>query len=392
MEHQSPDHPFLPFSCARSLGNIVVPFFTLGVVSLTAMTAVAPAAGAQESGRVRDSMGLRIIEHGELRRPAPFKIAEQPLVDFGGLRTVPSEEVDPRNPMLVARPLSDGRWVVVDWMMLRVFDGRARYIRTIGRPGRGPGELGQVRDICITAGDTIITLGLMDRRLAVFDSSGTPVSTTDFPYARMGADACLGDGTILVRGPAVPTGEANDEQVAQVDRVRWDGTPVAPFGLLPAEGLDGMVGVSANIAASGDRVYVGNGNTPEYRVYSGFGKLVQIVRWRARLRRVSPSWREGLMRSGRYMPGPVQREFLPFYDTIRPAAGNAVWVQDYEIPGASRGYSVFDADGGFVGRVEALAGTSRGGGVGWVGVDRILLTWRDDDGAPHLTLHRIVAR
>lgn len=348
-------------------------------------------AGAQETGRVRDSLGVRIVEHGELRRLTPFKIAERPLLDLGGLKSVPDEELDWRNPFLAARPLSDGRWVAIDWGMLKVFEDRGRYIRTIGRPGRGPGELGQLRDLCIATGDTIVALGLMDRRIGVFDSSGSPVSTTALPSARIGTEACLGDGTVLVRHETFPDANAALERFAQVDRVRWDGTLAGTFGVMPIESLDGMIGQVANIAGSGDRVYVGNGDTPEYRVHSASGELLQIVRWQARPRRVTKAWREALIKSGS-VPGPVERENFPFYGEIRPAPSNTVWIQDYPfLPGRRLiGYSVFDADGGFVGRVEAPPGMARTN-LGWIGPERVLLMWRDDEGS-HLTLHRIVPR
>jgi hypothetical protein len=181
------------------------------------------------------------------------------------------------------------------------------------------------------------------------------------------------------------------ERFVQVDRVRWDGTLAAQFGLVPVESLDGTIQQVGNIAASRDRVFVGNGNTPEYRVYSGSGELLQIVRWKAQPKRVTPAMRQAAIRGGA-IPGPDQRESFPFYKTIRPAPGNAVWVQDYSIPPAPVGYTVFDGNGSLIGRVELPGKMTRAGAVGWVGIDRVLLTWRDADGAPHLTLHRLVVQ
>ncbi len=352
---------------------------------------------AQQAPRVWDSAGVRIVTHGELATvSAPFEIAKVSTVDFGGLRKNPDEELDSRNPFLVARPLSDGRWIVVDWAALKLFDGRGTFVRTVGRTGSGPGEFRQVRDVCVAPGDTLIAFEFSDRRISVFDSAGTHLRTA-LIEGRAGPNPCLGDGSILVRGEAAPNprsklsrqAAALMDRVAHVERVRWDGVRIGTLGALQVETLDLTFEEVGNIAAGPEHIYVGNGSEPEYRVYNSAGKLLQIVRWQARRTAVTTAMREAASRRG-FAPGAAARDFLPVYGALVPGPDAVVWVQDYPLPRAKPpGYTVFDRNGFMLGRTEPPPVSSGRVIVQWIGTNRVALAWRDSDGGAHITVHAV---
>lgn len=354
---------------------------------------------SQSSPSVRDSSRIRIVEHGDVGGVlAPLRIGATPILDLAGIRANPEEEIDPRG-FLLARPLSDGRWVVGDQGHLKVFDSRGRYLRVIGRAGQGPGEFRQIREFCVTAGDTIVVIGLNDGRIGVFDSMGTHVRTTAI-QGRVGARPCLNDGSILVRheGAANPHSALSRQQaalldrVAAVERIRWDGTPIQALGLLPVESLDLTFEDVANIVAGNGRIHVGNGSNPEFSVYDPAGRLIQIVRWRAARVPITSALRAAAIRRG-FLAGPVARAHLPLYSSILVGPDGAVWIQDYTHPDAlGRGYTIFDSDGNLRGRVEPPPLSPWRVDILWVGTDRVLLGWRDADGAPHLTVHPLLAR
>lgn len=84
---------------------------------------------------------------------------------------------------------------------------------------------------------------------------------------------------------------------------------------------------------------------------------------------------------------------LPFYAWIVTDRNGLVWIQDPWLPAGTKGpprdYTVFDRDGGLIGRVEIPRLSSSGVSISWIGPDRVLLGWRDEDLAPHLTLHAL---
>lgn len=364
----------------------------LGVILLSGGV---PSQGAGQSAplpRVLDSAGVRIITHGDVRRvAAPFQLSGTPSVDLGGLRQDPGEELNPRNPFLIARPLSDGRWVVVDFDRLRVFSARGQPIRSLGRPGQGPGEFRQIREVCVTAGDTIVAVGFSDRRVSVFDSAGRHVRTTTIS-GTFGADPCFEDGSLLVRRMmyAPPDPNMGPFLTAPVERVRWDGSVVGALGVFEMESLDLAFSGTPNIVAGAGRLYAGNGRDPEYRVYGSTGRLERVVRWSAPRVPITSAMRADAVRR-RNPVGPIQRPDLPYYSSLHVGPDGSVWLKGYAVsPAVPAGFTIFDVHGGLVGRIELPIELRSGSRLAWIGVDRVLLGWRDEDGAPHLTLHAIV--
>ncbi len=354
-------------------------------------------AESQTSATIRDSAHVRLVTHGTVRyRLAPFIVEPKATLDLDGLRSDPEEELNGRRPFLTARPLSDGRWIVVDWATLKLFDQRGRYIRTIGREGSGPGEFHQLREVCVTQGDTIIGISLNDRRISVFDSTGKHVRSI-VASGDVKQSPCLADGSILVRLKSL-TNPASTlasniaslmDRVAPVERIRWDGSRIDSLGLMQIETLDETFEDYANIAVLNSRIHVGNGSEPEYRVYSSDGDLTQIVRWNAVPVPVTSKMIDARTRRG-YPIGRVRREFLPYYAMIRLSANDEVWVQDYRTPGDSMtSYTIFTRTGDLVGRLRMPMASPTPVDVPWIGTDRVLLAWRDVDGSPHLSLHRL---
>lgn len=359
---------------------------------------------AQQSATVRDSAGIRIVEHRELSPDPPhFRIGERASLDLGGQRAELAEELDARQPFLVARPLSDGRWIVVDRAELKLFDAHGAFVRSIGNPGPGPGEFRQLGDVCVAPGDTLVAISFGDHRVSVFDSTGSLVRSGIID-GDVREDPCFGDGSIVVRHAAranpssrLPAAQALLlDRVAPVTRMNWHGVVIGSLGLLQVESLDFIFEDLPNIVVANQRVVVGNGSVPEYRVYNGEGRLVQIVRWVARRTAVSDAMRNARIALG-YAVGPASREYLPVYFRMLTDAAGRVWLQDYAMPDQlPSGYTVFDRSGRLLGRIPvpeiSKADPDRPVQIRWIGQDRLLLVWRDDDGFAHLTIHALVPR
>jgi hypothetical protein len=68
----------------------------------------------------------------------------------------------------------DNRVYILDWKMsvVSVFDDRQKLLMTIGRPGQGPGEFEQPRDMDIAPDGALYVLSAMTRRIEVFNPDG----------------------------------------------------------------------------------------------------------------------------------------------------------------------------------------------------------------------------
>jgi hypothetical protein len=98
----------------------------------------------------------------------------------------------------------DGDIAVVDQLagVVRVFDGTGRFLRSVGRPGKGPGELSRsANGIYALGGDSLLVLDPGERRFTVFAPDGSVASVTGLPTAPTGQGwTRLTSGEFLMRG------------------------------------------------------------------------------------------------------------------------------------------------------------------------------------------------
>lgn len=128
---------------------------------------------------VRDSAGVRIVEYAwRDRAPKKWRVDPKPLLEIGGEGRPGSVEFS--NIVGVAR-LSDGRVAVGNAASFEImtFDARGRFIRALGRRGRGPGEFTSLWGMD-RRGDTI--MGIDAQLLAhVFAPDGRLVRSISRP-------------------------------------------------------------------------------------------------------------------------------------------------------------------------------------------------------------------
>ena len=138
-----------------------------------------------------------------------WRLDSVPLVVLGGAGA--SEEFG--DVVGVARR-SDGGFVVGDGHLqqLRVYDAHGRFVRAVGRKGRGPGELRQLHWAGVLPGDTLVAFDWSGWRFSLYGPDGAFVRA--FRLERSDAvrwplpAGVLADGTVLLVGrsmPAAPT-------------------------------------------------------------------------------------------------------------------------------------------------------------------------------------------
>ncbi len=99
---------------------------------------------------------------------------------------------------------SNGDIAVIDQLSgaVRVFDRSGAFVRSVGRPGKGPGELSRsANGIYWIGGDSLLVLDPGEVRMTVFAPDGSVATTTALPLAPRGQGWMrLAGGDLLMRG------------------------------------------------------------------------------------------------------------------------------------------------------------------------------------------------
>jgi hypothetical protein len=393
------------------------------VLGLLAVTA-APAAG-QWAGSVRDSASIPVVSNPatglwpggqgwtvkeDLRIGAADGAAEYTFGAIGWLDVG-----------------SDGRIYVLDAQAQHVqaFSAAGQYVRTIGGPGAGPGEIGRgAIFVCLAAGDTLLVPDLNNRRVDRYTASGTVLSSAPLhleggvPFIWRSA----GNGLVVVQVRPVP------RAAASLDEARDALVRVAPSGVLGGTLLTFPSGGSLRLAGQAPefRLYspepawaigatgtVYEGVNSEYRigVYRPGGRLARVITKPFSRRPVTEADRRTtlsfLMRSWREAgatPPVLDRlrsvvrfgDYLPAYAALQAGPDGTLWVQHLQPASqlsaaeqqtydpledaGGREWDVFDRDGRFLGVVTMplrfAPRVFRG--------NRIYGVWRDDAGVPYV--------
>ena len=125
---------------------------------------------------------------------------------------------------LAAAP--NGDIAVIDQLngVARVFDRDGRFRRSVGRPGRGPGELSRSANGIYFLDDSLLILDPGERRMTVFAPDGTADTVTPLPAAPMGQGwQRLGNGDFLMRGLTISRVEGRFTFWDALLRLRADG-------------------------------------------------------------------------------------------------------------------------------------------------------------------------
>ncbi|MGH7575457.1 MAG: 6-bladed beta-propeller [Longimicrobiales bacterium] len=139
--------------------------------------------GARWAGTMTDSAGVTIVENAgsgvweDADRPA----VEQEL-DIGSADADPSYQFGNITGIDVDQ---DSMIYVVDQQSqtVRVFDAAGAFVREMGGPGSGPGELGQApAGVFVGPGDTVFVPDMQQQRVVRFTAEGEDAGTFPIPF------------------------------------------------------------------------------------------------------------------------------------------------------------------------------------------------------------------
>jgi hypothetical protein len=397
-----PDHR-LPAALCR------LPALTL---ALTGAGLSAAGCGARdETSRrmaVRDSAGVTIVESAEpaWSGDAGWVVDSVPVLDLG--------EVDGPAELTfdgigVVRPLADGGLLVAQEKEIRLYDAGGAHVRTVGGPGRGPGEFQLIggAEVC---GGRILATDFIAGTLTSFGMDGsleatTPLEREDFQSTPF-LTACAGATPLL----SVPLARAPSATPAHVERpafalvvvsdeaVHADTIATLPGGEI-YDGLRVPFGRSSSYRFRDSLLYTMDTGAAELRIAGLDGITRRIIRFGAEPRPVTTEDVERVR--AQYLDAPpglveqIQPRFdalempatMPHFQDLFLAPDGTIWLQGY-YPlrnGENRTWQVLAPDGAWLGPVTVPAGLR----VHAVTEDHLIGVWRDEFDVEHVRTYAI---
>ena len=378
---------------------------------------------------VRDSAGIRIIENAapEWREGTGWTVEPEPWLDMGS--------ADGDSAFLFSRiagieELETGEVVVADGgsSQIRVFDTAGRHLRSFGRKGEGPGEFRLLLDLLGRSGDTLF-LNDFHREIEAYGTDGTYRGTTRFEtiaeYVVASPVARFPDGTHLratsPQSYPAPPGlqqwldsttfllhEANGAFRGEVAR-----RPMIVFNVDPE--LRGAVvsylGPIGSVAGGKDRIYYSYPDAWNIEVRLPDGALTQLIRrpftpvpitseMKAAARAIFARQLQQLSMSAEQIQRRLER--MPFASTLTTHARmivddeGALWVNEADaqailartasLTAAGNVWSVFAADGRWLGRVQMPSNLT----VLAISANSVAGTASDELDVEHVRLHRLI--
>jgi len=355
----------------------------------------------------RDSAGIHITENSDPSDSVSRWIVEtEPMTEIG---VVDGDSMYQMFQVYDAARLSDGSIVVVNTgtSELRIFDEAGRFVRALGRKGRGPGELSYIENVVVLPGDTLLTLDMQGLKLAWFGPSGTLARERRLDF-RGGRSRPLASGHVLTQLPIryaePPPG--------------WHRRPVA-FALIDPESATvdtlGHFRMEDNFfyrdggrvrqllppffrntwwAIGTDRVFVGDSDRYEVLVYGLDGTLRQIIRLDRPAEPVTDADRvtyEKLRRESvaqsmdRYFRVLEWHSTKPAFGRLYADTENRLWAKPHVEISFDAPYDVFDTSGVFLGTVTLPDGVE----PLEIGTDYLIGLWRDESRVEFVRVYRM---
>jgi hypothetical protein len=403
---------------------------TTAIVAVVALGVAACSDGSTWTGTVTDSAGIQIVANPERGIwPAGSGWTLQEEMKIGAVEG--SLEYQFGQIGFIALDSQDRLYVLdAQAQEIRVFSPDGEFLRRIGRPGEGPGELRGAIYVVMGAGDTLFVPDTQNQRLNRFTTDGTALTSVrmsiedGLPTVFQSTNA--GVIAVQIRPLSLPNRPAPDSMDAIV-RLESDGSLGDTLMRFPSGRTLNLGGATPEINLYSaepawqlrDDGKILFGINDQYRIslYGADGSLERVVTKPFEREPVSQrdkdailGFMEGLWRDAGVPPAALQQlrsivhfgEFFPAFSAIQSGLDGTIWVQHVQSAAAlsdeelqdfnliedsgAPEWDVFDADGRLLGVVAMPPRFA----PRLFRDDKIYGVWRDDLDVQHVVRLRIV--
>jgi len=322
-----------------------------------------------------DSAGIEIVTYPGPDRPSPLSFTEE--LRLGGSDTDPNQSFFNVNAGVVGADAA-GNIYVLDYAASRVvvFDGNGEFVRSMGRAGGGPGEIGIPGGLMVEPDGSAGVIDFSKRSVVRFDPAGEPLPLQPLPQGYFGGRIATADGAWVLTARRAGANDAPEEVLYRIASA--DTAVLATLQLPPVKqislascgmGFSGMPPLFHPTlrwdAAAGRTAFV-TGEMYEVRVLVG-GREVRIRRDVA----PTPATKElALQQVGDAMEvrteGGVRRcladevveqqgfaPVIPAISAITLSPDGRLWVQHGGVREAPKAIDIFSPDGDYEGTLPA---------------------------------------
>jgi hypothetical protein len=186
---------------------------------------------ACEVGQRRSTPTVQAIDPTAACPTCRVELRRVALLEPGDRGLSPREDASGRECMVSRRP--NGHYLlsgVVGGGVIAEFDSAGGYVRTLGRRGAGPGELGTLARVLVSPGDTIVVIDDSNVRVQILSPEGRFVRAFPLP-SRFRSFAQLQAGDLVFYRTPADTGESVFLRVTTTgeERRRFGGTTGVPL-------------------------------------------------------------------------------------------------------------------------------------------------------------------
>ena len=321
--------------------------------------------GPAAAQKIKTVDGVTVVSNGKKPVPlkgqsAKIKLVEELAIGGGGN---PDQAFSQVSTFVVDE---EGGIFALDFkdQKIKVFDRTGKFLRLIGKPGQGPGELGMASGIQLMADNTLVVEDATNRRLALFKPSGEfikNISTSD----KLGLVNILLDGKGNVIGREMGLAEGNAKMFFEIKKFDADLKPLFTLDKIefpiPIPGSGTKMNILEMISAyqfdSAGNIYYGRNADYEIKIYSPDGKHIRTIQKEYdRVKVTQADIDEMLERIPNVAGGVNIKDMFSFPDVFPPFQffllddQGGLYVRTFT-KGKAKGeyeFDVFDAEGKFI--------------------------------------------
>jgi len=331
------------------------------IVCLALVLCFGPAAGQ----KIKTVDGVTVVSNGKTPipvkgQPTKIKLAEDLAIGGGGN---PDESLSQVSTFVVD---GEGGIFALDFkeQKIKVFDKTGKFLRQIGRPGQGPGELGMASGIQLMADGTLVVEDATNRRLAQFKPSGEFIKNIS-TSGMLGMVNILIDGRGNVLGREMGLAEGNAKMFFEVKKFDANLKPLFTLDKIefpiPIPGSGTKINILEMISAyqfdPAGNIYYGRNVDYEIKVFSPEGKHIRSIQKEYdRVKVTQADIDEMLEKMPNATPGVNIKEMFSFPEYFPPYQSfflddqDRMYVRTFTKGKAKGEYEidVFDPDGRFI--------------------------------------------